>query len=146
MENVTIKPAGLSDFEFVYKCMEDLENQKFDKDTLYSIFKEQLNNKNYLCLMAYKNAEPAGMLNMHFEKQLHHAAEVAEISELVVDAPYRSQKIGARLFNKAKEIAAARGCCILELDSNKKRLDAHRFYESHGMNKTHVKLTMDLSS
>lgn len=146
METITIKQAELKDFDFVYQCMNDLEKEVFNKQILYSIFKEQLENKNYICLIAYKKEIPAGMLNMHFEMQLHHAGKVAEISELVVDEKYRSQKIGALLFDQAKEMAIQEGCCVLELDSNKKRKDAHRFYENHGMNKTHVKLTMDLLS
>ena len=37
----------------------------------------------------------------------------------------------------AIEQARARGCGIVQLTSNKKRLDAHRFYERLGFKKSH---------
>ena len=41
-------------------------------------------------------------------------------------------------------IAKEEGCARLEVDSNQKRVDAHRFYEREGMRKTHFKLVKSL--
>lgn len=37
----------------------------------------------------------------------------------------------------AVEAARAKGCALVQLTSNKKRTDAHRFYERIGFSKSH---------
>ena len=53
----------------------------------------------------------------------------AWIEDLVVDPDRRSEGIGKRLLDAAKDWARERGATHLELDSAETRLDAHRFYE-----------------
>ncbi len=49
----------------------------------------------------------------------------------------RSGGIGARLVAHAMDLARARGASSLELASNKRRTDAHRFYERLGFARSH---------
>jgi GNAT superfamily N-acetyltransferase len=49
----------------------------------------------------------------------------------------RSKGIGARMIAFAEETAQARGAGTVELTSNKRRLDAHRFYERLGYARSH---------
>lgn len=65
------------------------------------------------------------------------AAARAEISGLVVDERYRSQRIGERLLTCSEEWARERGCGTIGLRSNVIRDRAHAFYERHGY--LHVK-------
>ncbi len=61
----------------------------------------------------------------------------AEVSGLVVDERFRSQRVGERLLARAEEWARAAGCQAIGLRSNVIRERAHAFYERHGY--THVK-------
>lgn len=49
----------------------------------------------------------------------------------------RSQGLGARMVRWALEECRERGCGMVQLTSNKLRLDAHRFYERLGFKKSH---------
>ena len=51
------------------------------------------------------------------------------VEDLAVDPEVRSQGVGKRLLDAAKDWARERGATHLELDSGEARHDAHRFYE-----------------
>jgi GNAT superfamily N-acetyltransferase len=51
------------------------------------------------------------------------------VEDLAVDPEHRSQGVGKRLLDAAKDWARERGATHLELDSAEARGDAHRFYE-----------------
>lgn len=53
-------------------------------------------------------------------------------------ADMRSRGIGARLINHCLDVARERGIPLVQLTSNAKRPDAHRFYERLGFEKTHA--------
>ena len=61
----------------------------------------------------------------------------AEVSGLVVDERFRSQRVGERLLEHTEEWAREKGCRAIGLRSNVIRDRAHAFYERHGY--THVK-------
>ena len=61
----------------------------------------------------------------------------AEVSGLVVDERFRSQRVGDRLLARAEEWARGAGCQAIGLRSNVIRARAHAFYERHGY--MHVK-------
>ena len=59
------------------------------------------------------------------------------VESVKVSAALRSQGIGARMMAFAEEAARAGGARTMELTSNKRRGDAHRFYERLGFSKSH---------
>jgi GNAT superfamily N-acetyltransferase len=61
----------------------------------------------------------------------------AEVSGLVVDERYRSQRVGEHLLARAEEWARGNGCQAIGLRSNVIRDRAHKFYERHGY--AHIK-------
>lgn len=61
----------------------------------------------------------------------------AEVSGLVVDERFRSQRIGERLLARSEEWARERGCNVIGLRSNVIRERAHAFYQRRGY--THIK-------
>jgi GNAT superfamily N-acetyltransferase len=61
----------------------------------------------------------------------------AEVSGLVVDERFRSQRVGERLLARAEEWARDADCQVIGLRSNVIRERAHAFYERHGY--AHVK-------
>jgi GNAT superfamily N-acetyltransferase len=61
----------------------------------------------------------------------------AEVSGLVVDERFRSQRVGEHLLARAEEWACENGCHAIGLRSNVIRDRAHAFYARHGY--AHVK-------
>ena len=56
----------------------------------------------------------------------------AKIESVHVDPDFRGQGIGKQMIDHALQLAKARGAGVMELSSNKIRLDAHRFYRELG--------------
>src|SRR5579863_2223352 len=78
-----------------------------------------------------ENGEIAGWIAVFVYRTVEAAAR-AEISGLVVDERYRSQRIGEHLLARSEEWARERGCAAIGLRSNVIRDRAHAFYERHG--------------
>jgi GNAT superfamily N-acetyltransferase len=83
-----------------------------------------------------ENGEIAGWIAVFVYRTVEAAAR-AEISGLVVDERFRSQRIGEGLLAHSEEWARERGCGTIGLRSNVIRDRAHAFYERHGYR--HVK-------
>ena len=62
----------------------------------------------------------------------HGALPWAIIENMIVDSKYRRQGIGQLLMEYAVNHAREAGCYKVQLLSNKKRPEAHRFYRSLG--------------
>lgn len=67
----------------------------------------------------------------------HRATPYAVIENVVVDEKHRSKGIGEALIARAIDEARNAGCYKVTLTSNKRRKDAHRFYERMGFARTH---------
>ncbi len=63
---------------------------------------------------------------------MHVGASVAQVEAVVVDAPLRRHRVGETMMRWAIAEARRRGCSRVQLTSNKRRTDAHRFYERLG--------------
>jgi GNAT superfamily N-acetyltransferase len=61
-----------------------------------------------------------------------------ELRSVQVDQTRRSMGIGAQLVSYAEQEAQRMGAASLDLTSNMKRVDAHRFYERLGFAKSHA--------
>jgi ribosomal protein S18 acetylase RimI-like enzyme len=77
-----------------------------------------------------------GVLSLHITPVLHRAGPVGRLTMLVVDASARGTGIGRALVTAAEAYFAERGCVLVEVTSNKKRTDAHAFYERLGYRAT----------
>lgn len=64
-------------------------------------------------------------------------AERALIEAVRVRADRRGGGLGWTLMTRAVERARARGCALVQLTSNKRREDAHRFYAALGFVRSH---------
>ena len=73
-----------------------------------------------------------GMATMHATPVLHRAGAVGRVTSIVVDSSARGRGIGRALMDVAERWAASQGCVLMELTSNRRRTDAHVFYERLG--------------
>lgn len=143
---MVIENATLTDTDRVVELECILENTELDYARCKKIFEAQLKNPSFCCLVARETpgAPAAGLINIRFEDQLHHAARVAGILELVVDPACRGSRIGQALFRAGCAAAREAGCVQIELETSCWREGAHRFYEREGMVFDHHYYTMKL--
>lgn len=98
-------------------------------------------------LVAVKDPEGvvAGTLQLTFIPGLaHRGALRAQIEAVRVHAEHRSRGLGAALFGWAVEESRRRGCALVQLTTDKKRADAHRFYDRLGFTASHEGYKMSL--
>ena len=95
-------------------------------------------------LVAELDGAVVGCLTTSVMRVLHRPAPVGRISMMVVDEALRSRGIGARLVQAAEQALAAQGCYMVEVTSHARRVDAHRFYERLGYERTSVRLAKEL--
>lgn len=139
-----IRKGTWNDRERVYELICLLEDTVFDRDSFYEIYLRKLDDGMYACFVYEKEGNVVCVLNMRMEEQLHHCGKICEVTEFVVEAEERSRGIGEEMFRYACAYAEQNGCMRIELVTNRRRKDAHRFYERMGMNRSHYGYTYDL--
>ena len=95
-------------------------------------------------LVAELDAAVIGCLSTSVMRALHRPAPVGRISMMVVDEGLRSRGVGAELVRAAEQVLAGQGCYMVEVTSHVRRVDAHRFYERLGYERTSVRLAKEL--
>ena len=84
------------------------------------------------------DGQPVGCFQLSYMPGLMRRGMWRGQIELVhVEAGRRSQGLGGEMMRWAIERCRERGCGMVQLTSNKKRLAAHRFYERLGFAKSH---------
>ena len=86
-----------------------------------------------------------GLATLHATPVLHRAGAVGRVTALVVDPDARGHGIGRALMDEAERWAAARGCVLMEVTSNRRRTEAHAFYERLGYVATSFRFAKDLA-
>ena len=95
-------------------------------------------------LLAELDGSVIGCLSTSVMHVLHRPAPVGRISMMVVDKAHRGRGIGARMVREAERLLAAKGCRLVEVTSNNRRTDAHRFWESNGYERTSSRFAKDV--
>lgn len=100
---------------------------------------------NQLLAVAQLNGTVVGTLQISFMPGLsHQGAWRAEIESVRVSSQARGAGLGRRLMEWAIEQCRARHCHIVQLTSDLKRIDAHRFYDQLGFSASHKGYKMTL--
>ena len=96
-------------------------------------------------LVAEANGRIAGSAALIIVPNLtHQGRPYAIVENVVVDQTQRGGGIGELLMRHAIEAARRAGCYKLSLTSNRRREDAHRFYERLGFVTTHEGYRIEL--
>jgi len=102
-------------------------------------------DKNNEIIVAENNGMAIGMLHMTYIPCLTHIGSWRCLVEGVrVAAHYRGHGIGTQFFEWAIQRAKERGSYIMQLTSNKKRVNAIRFYHKLGFRASHEGFKFDL--
>ncbi|ACA18700.1 GCN5-related N-acetyltransferase [Methylobacterium sp. 4-46] len=85
-----------------------------------------------------EGGEVVGSFQLSFRQGItSRGARQAVLESVQVRADRRSRGVGARMVEEAERLARAGGATSLQLTSNKRRVDAHRFYERLGYARSH---------
>jgi len=139
MNDLVIRPATPDDFDAIYTFVCGLEEQVFDKAELRQCYEVCLAAENSYYLIATLGNRPIGYISCHGQILMHHCGWVYEIQELYVLPEHRSLGVGKILTQAIEKILAEKDYKLLEVASNMRRTDAHRFYETNGFEKTSFK-------
>ena len=140
---VQIRPTTFADEKEVLGLIEELENRVFDCGIFAGIFKSYLEDP--LTLMKVAVAEDdriCGFISSKGQPLLHHEGLVFEIQELIVTSDHQGRGIGKKLIESLKPELSRLGAKSLEVTSNKRRKEAHAFYQSVGFKNSHEKFTI----
>lgn len=138
------RKSKLEDCDDIYALICDLENKELCHEKFCKIYQDQINDPHYYCLICEQDGVIVGSLNMHFEMQLHHTEQIAEIFEFVIASTHRNMGIGKTMLARGCKIADENGCSQIEVASNQLRKDTHRFYIREGMHNNHFKFSKGL--
>jgi ribosomal protein S18 acetylase RimI-like enzyme len=101
------------------------------------VFREMQQGRQQL-LVAEVRKKVVGSLALVIVSNLSHkGTPYAIVENVIVDEKQRGKGIGEALIKHAIEEARRAGCYKVSLTSNKRRKDAHRFYERLGFGRTH---------
>ena len=91
----------MEDCRAVYELICDMEAKTLPYDAFDAIYRKQLSDDRYECILCEQDTNVIAMINLRYEDQLHHAGCIAEIMEFVVKAGYRDKGYGKDLFRHA---------------------------------------------
>ena len=140
-----VRTAHLTDSPIIYEFICKLEEQVLDYKLFEEVFAQNIQHPNCHYLIACNDQQTAiGCASLHAQKLLHHCGLVGEIQEMYVLAEYRSLGVGKLLLEALKAIAQRDSYVLLEVTSNNRRIDTHRFYDQNGFVGTHTKFVMKM--
>lgn len=142
-ENYTIRKAEESDAAAIKCLLEELENREFDQGIFSRIYAEYLHAPLTLLQVAvYNEIEIIGFISCKGQSLLHHEGLVFEIQELIVTSSQQGRGVGRKLIAALRPDLTQMGAKSLEVTSNKRRKEAHAFYQSVGFLNSHEKFTI----
>ncbi|WP_299037804.1 GNAT family N-acetyltransferase [uncultured Pseudokineococcus sp.] len=99
----------------------------------------------HLLVVAEVDGEVAGTLQLTVLPGLSRRGALrAQVEGVRVAAAHRSSGLGSALVTWAADEARRRGCALLQLTTDARRVDAHRFYERLGFERSHVGFELPL--
>lgn len=150
--SINIRKATKDDVsEIVRLLADDILGSKREMDghdllqSYYKAFAAIDNDPNQFLGVVEMEGNVIGMLQISYIQNMsHQGATRALIENVRVDASLRGQGIGRYMMEWAIAEAKKNGCRFVQLTSNKKRKDAHRFYERLGFQASHEGFKLDL--
>lgn len=141
MSEVRIRPAEASDGAALEVLVRQLGYDEKAADILARL--EAMEARGLTALVAELDGRVVGCLATSIMPVLHRPKPVGRISMMVVEEGLRSQGIGEQLVRAAEAWLKDQGCGMIEVTSNMKRTDAHRFYQRLGFEPTSYRFARD---
>ena len=105
-----------------------------DEDAAHSLYLDYLERDDTDALVALDDDDGVvGFVDMEYRPRLNFTTPQAWIPDLIVSEASRSRGAGAALLARCEELARARDCWSLSLESANWRDRAHAFYRREGL-------------
>jgi GNAT superfamily N-acetyltransferase len=145
-QDIDIRPATKADITAILELVDagriddSTLNAKKDSDlTGYEKAFERIQaNNDSMLMVACKGSQIVGTFQLNFITYLiGMSREDAQVENVHVHRNYRSSGIGSEMMRWCISEAKKRNCRRVQLTTDKKRKDAHRFYERLGFKSSH---------
>lgn len=131
-----IRKATMEDFDIAFDYIENLwKYNTYDRETIRKVYSDVLENDNDFAFFLFDEGEPKGFCHGTFFNTFWLSGQTCYLSSIITNQGERKKGYGAKMMDHVKDIAKARGCHAIVLDSGMSRTDAHRFYETYGFYK-----------
>ena len=145
MSDLTYRDATSADLPFVVKLIHDDTVGPSDDDPAnangpdYERALAAISaDPNQEMFIVEHDAEPVGIFQLTYIPGIARKGQWRGLVEAVHIVPeQRNKGFGKAMMRWAMERCRERGCGMVQLTSNKKRLDAHRFYRTLGFAQSH---------
>ena len=146
MTHVAIRPARATDIPAIIALLADDPLGQHREDTssqpnprYAAAFQAIEADPNQLLAVVTMGEEVIGTMQITFIPGLGRmGAWRGQIEAVRIAAAHRNAGLGQRMFEWAIAECRARGCNLVQLTTDRKRTDAHRFYERLGFVDSHV--------
>lgn len=140
-----IKKATMEDFDVAFDYIEKLWTYNtYDKEVIRQVYREVLENENDFAFFLYHEGKVRGFCHGTYFNTFWLSGKTCYVSSIISNEEDRGKGYGRKLMDHAKELAEARGCNALVLDTGMPRKEAHRFYEIYGFEKSAYCFTLHL--
>lgn len=131
-----IRNATAEDFDLAFDYIEKLWTYNtYDKAVIEKVYKEVLNNENDFAFFLFDEGKPKGFCHGTYFNTFWLSGQTCYVSSIITNQEERKKGYGRKLMDHAKELAKARNCHAIVLDSGMPRVEAHKFYEIYGFEK-----------
>lgn len=149
---LTIRPARESDLAALISLYADddigVTREEGEPDDAYArAFDAIQRDPNHVLVVGDQDGKFVATVLLSFLPGLsRHGSWRAQIQAMRVARALRGQGIGRVLLDWCVNEARKRGCNLVQLTSDKRRIDAHRFYEGAGFEPTHFGFKLSLET
>ncbi|RWB54196.1 GNAT family N-acetyltransferase [Mesorhizobium sp.] len=152
MSEIQIRRARDTDLSAIVAMLADDALGRAREDTSQPLAQAYLDafaavdsDPNQLLAVMTDGADVIGTLQISFLAGLSsRGAWRGQIEAVRIAANRRGERLGQRLLQWAIEKCRERGCRVVQLTTNKSRLDAHRFYDRLGFKASHIGYKLEL--
>lgn len=146
MSGIVFRRAREVDLPAIVAMLADDELGKLREDTglplaqgYLAAFETIDSDPNQYLAVATEGDAIVGTLQLTFIAGLSRKGALrGQIEAVRVAASHRSKGVGQKMFEWAIDECRARGCILVQLTTDRDRLDAHRFYDRLGFEASHL--------
>ena len=142
--SVVVREARLGDAAALMELLTELGFPSSEAEVTQRL--ESLMRSGEIVLVAAVGDVPVGLVAVHITPVLHRPTPVGRMTALVVGGSMRGKGVGRALVTAAEEACVVRGCALMEVTSNLRLPEAHRFYEQLGYEFTSKRFKRILAS